>query len=189
MTASTDRPGALHWASTWENDLDAGAHAELAGLLARAFPRSARLDGTRSWSGGRPELRVHGRLDGRPVAHLGVLRRYLCAPDRDRDVLVGDVGLVAVDPEVQGRGVGRRLLAEATAVLDRLRMPFGFLTCGEQVVDFYTAGGWRRVPNPTRTMRADGRVEVYRAASMVLPVWAGMADWPAGRLDRNGYEV
>jgi nodulation protein A len=181
--------GALHWTSTWENDLDADTHAELAGLLARGFPRSSRLDGTRSWSGGRPELRVHGRLDGRAVAHVGILRRYLCAPDRDRDVLVGDVGLVAVDPELQGQGVGGRLLAEAAGTLDRLRMPFGFLTCGEQVVGFYAAAGWRRVPNRTRTMRADGKVEVYGGASMVLPVWSGMADWPPGSIDRNGYEV
>jgi hypothetical protein len=25
--------------------------------------------------------------------------------------------------------------------------------------------------------------------AMVLPVRAGMSEWPAGRLDRNGYEV
>jgi nodulation protein A len=179
----------LHWASAWENDLDDGAHTEMAGLLSRAFPRSSRLDGTRSWSAGRPELRIRGRLDGRLVAHLGVLRRHLCVPDRDTDVLVGDVGLVAVDPELQGHGLGRRLLAEAAAALDRLRMPFGFLTCGDHVVDFYTSGGWLRVPNRTRIMRADGRVEVYGGASMVLPVWSGMAGWPGGLIDRNGYEI
>jgi nodulation protein A len=179
----------LHWASDWENDLDDGAHTEMAGLLARAFPRSSRLDGTRSWSAGRPELRIRGRLDGRLVAHLGVLRRHLCVPDRDVDVLVGDVGLVAVDPDRQGGGFGRRLLAEAAAALDRLRMPFGFLTCGEQVADFYAGSGWHPVPNPTRIMRADGKVEVYGGASMVLPVWSGMAGWPSGMIDRNGYEV
>ena len=178
-----------HWESTWENDVDAGAHTEMAGLLARCFPRSSRLDGTSSWAAGRPELRIRGRVDGRLVAHLGVLRRHLCVPGPDADVLVGDVGLVAVDPDRQGRGFGRRLLAEAAAALDRLRMPFGFLTCGEQVVDFYSSGGWQRVPNPTRIMRADGRVEIYRGVSMVLPVWSGMAGWPGGMIDRNGYEL
>jgi nodulation protein A len=181
--------GELRWSSTWENDLDAAAHAELAALLARSFPGSSWLDGTRSWAGGRPELRICGRLDGRPVAHLGILRRHLCVPAADADVLVGDVGLVAVDPDRQGGGLGRRLLAETTAALDRLRMPFGFLTCGEQVAGFYAAGGWRRVDNPTRIMRADGRVEVYRGVSMVLPVWSGMAGWPGGLIDRNGYEL
>jgi nodulation protein A len=181
--------GELRWSSTWENDLDEDAHAELAGLLARCFPRSPRLGGTRSWSGGRPELRLCGRLDGRPVAHLGILRRHLRVAGAETDVLVGDVGLVAVDPDVQGGGLGRRLLAEANGALDRLRMPFGFLTCGEQVAGFYAAGGWRRVTNPTRTMRADGKVEVYGGASMVLPVWSGMAGWPGGLIDRNGYEV
>jgi nodulation protein A len=181
--------GAVRWSSIWENDCDAETHAEFAGLLARSFPHSTRLDGTRSWAGGRPELRLCGRLDDRVVAHLGILRRHLCVPDADVDVLVGDVGLVAVDPVRQGGGLGQRLLAEAGAALDRLRLPFGFLTCGEQVAGFYAAAGWRRVSNPTRIMRADGKVEVYRGVSMVLPVWSGMAGWPSGLIDRNGYEV
>jgi nodulation protein A len=69
-------------------------------------------------------------------------------------------------------------------------MPFGFLTCGEHVAGCYTRSGWVRVDNPTRMVRADGRVQVYGGVTMGLPVCAQMTDWPAGvRVDRNGLEV
>jgi nodulation protein A len=38
-------------------------------------------------------------------------------------------------------------------------------------------------------VRADGRVQVYGGVSMVLPVRAEIDGWPAGQVDRNGWEV
>jgi nodulation protein A len=38
-------------------------------------------------------------------------------------------------------------------------------------------------------VRADGRVQVYGGVSMVLPVRRAIEAWPAGRIDRNGWEV
>ena len=70
-----------------------------------------------------------------------------------------------------------------------LELPFGYLTCGEQVAGFYESGGWVRVPGPTRMVRADGRVQVYGGVSMVLAVCVGVDGWPAGQVDRNGWEV
>ncbi|MCO1655927.1 GNAT family N-acetyltransferase [Pseudonocardia humida] len=181
---------AVDWSLTWEDDLDAGAHAELAGLLRRCFPRSRRLDGSRSWASARPEVRLVGRRDGRAVAHIAVLRRYLRVAGDDRDLLVGDVGLVGVDPDQQGRGTGRLLLVELAGVLDGWALPFGFLTTSDDLTGFYAAGGWARVPARTRMIEPDGRVEVYGGPSMVLPVRSPMADWPAADVvDRNGYEV
>ena len=147
------------------------------------------LTGSRSWISGRPELRVVAAdAADRPVAHLAVLRRFLQV-DSGGSVLVGDVGLVGVDPALRGTGLGRVLLARTAAVLHELAVEFGFLTCGEQVAGFYAAAGWRRVGNPVRMIRADGRIQVYGGVSMVLPVRAGMDGWPTGRLDRNGYEL
>jgi nodulation protein A len=177
------------WSCVWEDDLPADAHRELAALLRRGFPRSrAGFPDATSWASARPELRLVGYRDDRPVAHLGILRRIVQVGSGS--LLIGDVGLVAVDPDLQGSGLGARLLGRAAAVLDRLELPFGFLTCGEHVAGFYAAGGWVRVPNPVRMIRADGRVQVYGGVAMALAVRAPIEAWPqTGRLDRNGYEV
>jgi len=174
------------WAAVWEDDVE--DHVELAALLARAFPRSRTPFGDdRSWSSARPELRVVGRRDGHVVAHTGVLRRFLQVDGRAQ--LVGDVGLVAVDPGQQGTGLGAALLAETREALCGLGMPYGFLTCGEQVAGFYARSGWTRVPGPIRMIRADGRMQVYGGVSMVLALATPIDAWPPGRIDRNGWEV
>ena len=175
---------AVAWSLTWEDELDDSDRDELAALLVRCFPRARTL-----FVGALPEARVVGRVHGRVVAHLGILRRFLRLPAADRSLLVGDVGLVGVDPDRQGRGLGRELLGAAARELHRLELPFGFLTCGHHVVRFYAGGGWVQVPNPARMIGSNGRPEVYGAASMVLPVRAGMDRWPSGLLDRNGFEV
>jgi nodulation protein A len=179
------------WALTWEDDLTADEHGGIATLLAQAFPRSRTgFTGTRSWSSGRPELRLVAWRDGRAVAHLGILRRFLRVPERAASVLVGDVGLVAVAPQERGTGLGRELLRRGDDVLRRLDVPFGYLTCGEHVAAFYQGCGWVRASGGTRMIRADGRVQVYGGASMVREVRASLADWPDGCLvDRNGLEI
>ena len=188
--ASAQAPD-LRWSLTWEDDVTADEHAGLAALFARCYPRSRTpFTGTRSWSSGRPELRVVAHAGGRPVAHLGVLRRFLRVAEQEASLLVGDVGLVAVAPDRQGVGLGGELLRRAADVLHGVGVPFGFLTCGEHVAPFYARGGWVRVAGGTRMVRADGTVQVYGGASMVLPVRAPLAEWPAGALvDRNGLEI
>lgn len=180
----------LRWSLTWEDDLDAAAHAELAALLHRCFPHSRRLDGSRSWASARPEVRLVGREGGRAVAHVAVLRRYLRVPGVGRDLLIGDIGLVGVDPAQQGRGAGGRMLAELARVLHGWELPFGFLTTADRLTGFYASAGWVRVPARTRMIEPDERVQVYGGPSMVLPVRASADDWPAADVvDRNGYEV
>jgi nodulation protein A len=187
VNAAVGEPGPA-WSTHWEDDLTAADHDVLAGLLRRCFPRSrAGFPGTQSWASGRPELRLVARVEGRAVAHVAVLRRFLQLETRAQPV--GDVGLVGVDPERQGTGLGADLLARTAAALRELDLPFGFLTCGEQVAGFYRTAGWVRVDNPVRMIRRDQRVQVYGGVSMVLPVRAELAEWPTGRLDRNGYEV
>jgi nodulation protein A len=175
----------LDWTSVWEDDV--ADHAELAVLLASAFPRSSTLGGEQSWSSARPELRLVGRAAGQVVAHAAVLRRFLQIDGRAQ--IVGDVGLVAVDPARHGTGLGAELLTQIRKALCGLGMPFGFLTCGEQVAGFYAQGGWARVPGSTRVIRADGRMQVYGAVSMVLALATPLDAWPSGQIDRNGWEV
>ena len=182
-------PADPSWSLTWEDDVTPDEHAALAALFARCFPHSLTpFGGDRSWSSGRPELRILGRDGAAVVAHVGILRRFLQVDGRAQ--LVGDVGLVATDPSLQGRGTGAESMRRTVAALRALEMPFGFLTCGEHVAGFYARSGWVRVDNPTRMVRADGRVQVYGGVSMVLPVCAPMSGWPPGvRVDRNGLEV
>jgi nodulation protein A len=179
----------LHWSLTWEDDVSDDEHAALAGLLRRCFPHSrAGFVGSCSWSNARPELRLVGHDGRRPVAHLGVLRRFVRVGSAS--LLVGDVGLVAVDPDMRRRRVGAALLGQAADTLHRLELPFGFLSCGEHVAPFYAASGWQRIGNPVRMIRADARVQVYGGVSMALPVRASMEEWPVGGMvDRNGPEV
>ena len=163
-------------------------HDALGALLGRCFPRArARFRPGRSWASARPELRLVASAGDRPVAHLGVLRRFLQIGHGAQ--LVGDVGLVAVEPDLQGSGVGAGLLARCRTTLHGLNLPFGYLTTGPRVAGFYEAGGWVAVPGPTRHVLADGRVQVHPDTSMVLPVHRPIEEWPAGQVDRNGWEV
>jgi nodulation protein A len=181
-------PGDLCWAATWEDDVSDLEHDALGALLARCFPRSRAPFGPgRSWASARPELRLVASAGDRPVAHLAVLRRFLQIGGVAQ--LVGDVGLVAIDPELQGSGVGAELLARCRTTLHVLDLPFGYLTTGPRVAGFYETGGWVVIPGPTRQLLADGRVQVHPDVSMVLPVYRQIEEWPAGRVDRNGWEV
>lgn len=175
---------AVEWSLIWEDELDGAERDELREMLVGCFPRARNL-----FAGARPEARVVGRVDGRTVAHLGVLRRYLRRPDTGRSQLVGDVGLVGVVADRRRDGLGQELLAAAARELDGLELPYGYLTCGHHVVGFYERGGWVKVDNPTRQLGSGGVIETYGEASMLLPVRAGLGDWPSGLLDRNGYEV
>lgn len=181
----------IEWSLRWEADLSADDHTALAALFGRYYPDDrAVFTGARSWMGARPEARVIGSDGGRPVAHLGFVRRMLRL-ESGASQLVGDVGLVGVDPDYQGSGLGRRLLAEAATALAGQDLPFGFLTCAPAVVPFYTSGGWHHsVGQVTRMIDTALRPQSYTGPAMVLPVAAPLGDWPTGQtLIRDGLEV
>ena len=180
---------ALDWSTHWEDDLADDEHDGAGRAAAALLPAVAgRLPGRREL-GQRPPRAAAGR----PGRAAGRSRTWPCCAgscsSRPGAQLVGDVGLVGVDPDRRGTGLGAELLARTAAALHALDLPFGFLTCGEQVAGFYAAAGWVRVANPVRMIRRDRRVQVYGGVAMALPVRAGMDAWPAGRMDRNGYEL
>lgn len=184
------------WTTRWETSLAPSDHDALAGLLARSYESATtRFTRGRSWAGARPELRVLGHHDGEVVAHAGVIRRFLRAPDhdtpdRDASVLVGDVGLVAVHTERQGRGLGAGLMDAVGAALARLAVPFGFLTCDPALRPFYRRCGWTPLlDHPLRSVRIDHALEDDRDNGMLLPVQHPVSDWPSGRIERNGQEI
>jgi nodulation protein A len=181
----------IEWTLRWEADLSDDEHRALAALFARYYPKDASVfTGAHSWFSARPEGRLIGSHAGRPVAHLAFVRRMLRL-ESGRFQLVGDVGLVGVDPDFQGSGLGRELLATAADTLRALDLPFGFLTCAPELVGFYTGGGWHRVGGAqTRMLGRDQRPETFTGPAMVLPVRATFAEWPAGQtIIRDGAEV
>jgi predicted acetyltransferase len=80
------------------------------------------------------------------------------------------VGLVAVDPDFQDRGIGRKLLAQTAREMAGLALSFGFLTCSPAVVPFYEGAGWHQLPL-TPVLAGDTH-------TMILPVHASLSTWP-----------
>jgi nodulation protein A len=172
----------------WEADLSRADHDALGALLAKVYPAHEATFRERSFAYARPEGRIVGYDGELPVAHLGFLRRMLRVDTGAQ--LVGDVGLVGVHPDLRGTGLGKRLLVETAAELDRLALPFGFLTCRPAIVPFYESGGWVRISGQiTRMVNEHGEQETYSGPALVLPIRAAIAEWPRSTVIRDGLEV
>ncbi|MGN9845438.1 GNAT family N-acetyltransferase [Nonomuraea sp. H19] len=165
------RQDRLEWALAWEADVSADTHEALAEMLARAYPADAGIfGGRRSWTWARPEARMVGMADDHPVAHLALLRQFGQTSESGERLLVGEVGLVAVDPDFQGRGIGRKLLAQTATEMAGLALSFGFLTCRPAVVPFYESAGWHQLPY-SPVLAGDTH-------TMILPLHAPLSTWP-----------
>jgi nodulation protein A len=187
----------VRWELRWEGSFAPAEHDTMADLLGLALGQVRPADadifvGGRSWAGARPELRLLAHDELGLAAHIGVLRRNLRIGATD--VAVADLGLFAVRPDSQRRKLGSELLAELQKVLLDLGVPFGFLNCRPDLIDFYSRNGWRLLPaevslrhvhpgDPLQVLTIGGPV-------FVLPVAADLDSWPAGEIiDRNGWQV
>lgn len=179
----------------WENDLDETATAELAealGAIFGAVDPAARpmFADRRSWAGARPELRLIVRDEQGIAGHIGFLRRFLRIGAIDQ--LVAELGLVAVRADRQGDGLGRKLLADADAVLADLAVPFGFLGCKPDAAGFYQRNGWVRIAAAARhpENHAMWRVATPDEVLFVRPITTEADTWPAGAVvDWNGLKL
>ena len=162
-----------------EADLSADDHAAISALLVAAFPEHAEIFRAASWYGARPDHRLWLEgPDGAPVAHLDFERRLVGIDDRE--VLVAGVGEVATHPDRQGRGLGRRLMAELRRVLTtKTPTDFGYLGCREEVVGFYERVGWHRINQKTREIDPkSGEWTVSEEPTLILPATAPLSAWP-----------
>ncbi len=178
----------MRWSLHWEADLSRAEHDALGALLAKIYPAYEATFRERSFAYARPEGRIVGYEDQRPIAHLGFLRRMLRLDAGAQ--LVGDVGLVGVHPDLRGTGLGKQLLVETATQFDRLALPFGFLTCRPAIVPFYASGGWVQITDQiTRMVNEYGDRETYSGPALVLPIRASIAEWPRTTVIRDGLEV
>lgn len=125
--------------------------------------------------------------DGTLVAHLDFERRVIGVGNRE--VLVAGVGEVATHPAQQGRGLGRRLMAELRRVLStETPADFGYLGCREEVIGFYERVGWHRIHQKTRELDPGSRQwTVSRGPTLILPATASLLAWPSeGTIDLRG---
>ncbi|PBC04168.1 NodA family N-acyltransferase [Mesorhizobium sp. WSM3860] len=193
----------VQWRLCWENELRLSDHLELSEFFQKiyepvgAFSAKA-FAGGRSWAGARPEVRAIGYDVHGVAAHLGVLRRYIKVGDAD--LLVAELGLYGVRPDLEGLGIAHSISA-MYPVLQQLGVPFAFGTvrhalrnhvgrfCRKGLASILSGVSVRSThpdvyPDLPPT-RVDDDVLV-----MVLPIGRSMSEWPAGTLiDRNGPEL
>ncbi len=121
--------------------------------------------------------------DGRPLSHVGVLKTTVKAGGTD--VTVGGVGGVVTRPEAQGRRYVHAAMRRAAAFMcEELRVDAGVLFCLQRLVPFYAGQGWRLLEEEAEFEQPSGRV-VSPFRVMVLP--CGDFDWPAGRVEVDGF--
>lgn len=171
-----------------ENDLTASDRALIRALLTAAFPNHATLWLVRDFWGGPLEHRLLLRdVTGRLVGHLGFARRLIEVDGRA--VSIAGIGEVAVLPDCQGQGWGRRLLAAlAEHLATEAAVDFGFLQCRDAVVPFYEKTGFHRIGQKVRSF--DPRSALWQtddAAALILPVGLAVSSWPQeGLVDLMG---
>ena len=93
------------------------------------------------------------------------------------------------DPDRQGLGLGGALMTAVATTLVDLDLPYGFLTCADDVRPFYRGCGWHPVEQGLRTIDIHHRVEDDRHSGMVLPALRSLAEWPRVPLMRDGQEI
>ncbi|MGY4319609.1 MULTISPECIES: NodA family N-acyltransferase [unclassified Bradyrhizobium] len=193
----------VQWSVRWESELRLADHAELAEFFRKSYgPTGAfnaqPFEGNRSWAGARPEVRAIG-YDARGVAaHIGALRRFIKIGAVD--LLVAELGLYAVRPDLEGLGVSHSMRV-MYPVLQELGVPFGFGTVRPALEKHLTRLVGRR---GLATLMSGIRVrsthpDVYSDLSpirleevlvLVFPVGCSLSEWPAGTIiDRNGPEL
>jgi GNAT superfamily N-acetyltransferase len=145
-----------------------------------AFAGEAAEEGFNEWSDS--DWMVLGRMDGKIVTQLGLLKREICVGV----VLmpVGGVGGVATHPAWQRRGLSTALLqASAQFMQTELNVPFGLLNCANESQPFYGRLGWKTVAAELWFIENEER-RPLQTPVMILPL--SNQDWPEGEIDLCG---
>ncbi|OKO81888.1 NodA family N-acyltransferase [Bradyrhizobium sp. NAS96.2] len=194
----------VRWRLCWENELTLADHTELAEFFRKAYGpngefNAAPFEGSRSWAGARPELRIIAYDSSGVAGHAGILRRFIKVGETD--LLVAELGLYAVRRDVEGHGVSYQgAMCFGYPMLQKLNAPFGFGTVRPAMRKHIERIGRSGMANIVTGVRVRStRRDVYlnvpptlveEALVVVLPVARPMSEWPSGTMiDRNGPEL
>jgi aminoglycoside 2'-N-acetyltransferase I len=171
-----------------ENDLTASDRVLIRGLLTAAFPDYATLWEERDFWGGPIEHRLLLRnISGQLIGHLGFAHRLIEVGDQR--IKIAGIGAVAILPDDQGQGWGRRLLSKLeTHLAAAAEVEFGFLQCHDIVVPFYEKLGFHRIAQQVRSFDPRHlRWLTDDAAALIVPISAARETWPGdGIVDLMG---
>jgi aminoglycoside 2'-N-acetyltransferase I len=134
------------------DQIDADTRLALRRLWARAFgDRFTDDDGDHAYGG----VHVLAWQDGDMVGHASAIPRRIRFGDQPWRT-VGYVEAVATDPDDQGKGIGRRVMATLQQEIEA-RWPVALLSTG-RAIGFYERLGWERWGGLSYTRTATGDV-------------------------------
>ena len=127
---------------------------------------------------------VLARLDGQVVSHVGIVERI--GTVEGQPVRLGGIGGVATLPDRRRHGYAEAALRTAAEFMrNELRVEFGLLICGDQMMPYYGKLGWQLVEGPLMFDQPKGKVTFGDSTKiMILP--CGTSDWPPGVIDLCG---
>ncbi|AMA59889.1 NodA family N-acyltransferase [Bradyrhizobium sp. CCGE-LA001] len=193
----------VQWRVRWESELCLADHVELSEFFRQSYGPTGAFNAqpfqnNRSWAGARPEVRAIG-YDSRGIAaHIGLLRRFIKVGEAD--LLVGELGLYAVRPDLEGLGITHSMRV-MYPVLHELGVPFGFGTVRpaleKHVTRLLGRHGLATLISGVRVRSTQPDVylnlpttRIDDALVLVLPIERPIGDWPTGAtIDRNGPEL
>ncbi|WFU07002.1 NodA family N-acyltransferase (plasmid) [Rhizobium sp. CB3171] len=192
----------MRWRLCWESELELADHVELANFFRATYgPTGAfnakPFEGSRSWAGARPELRLIGYDADGIAAHLGLLRRFIKVDGID--LPVAELGLFGIRTNLERLGMSHSIRAMLPTLQD-LAVPFAFGTVRPELQRHIERFGRYgpvtvfsdvRVRSTLQEPRLDKPpTRIDDALVVVLPIGRSMSDWPAGSMiDRNGPEL
>lgn len=125
------------------------------------------------------------RLDGRLVAHAGLLRLPLTIGAVDTEVV--GVGGVAVAPGLRGKGLARLVVAAALDHARTMGPRHALLFCRPPLVPLYERLGWRALESAVQVEQAEGPVTMP-----LRTMWTPLhhdAPWPPGAVRLRSFPM
>ncbi len=192
----------VRWRLCWENELQISDHVELAEFFRKTYgPTGAfnakPFESGRSWAGARPELRAIA-YDSRGIAaHIGSLRRFIKVGATD--VLVAELGLYGVRPDLEGLGISHSIRA-MYPTLRGLRVPFAFGTVRYALKNHLARLCRHGMDARLSEVRVRSTLPNVHLAlpptriedvlAVILPIDSPISAWPdGGAIERNGPEL
>ena len=127
---------------------------------------------------------VSVKLDGQAVCHVGIVER--AGTVNGQPVKLGGIGGVATLPGWRRHGYAEAALRTAAEFMrNELRVEFGLLICGDQMMPYYGKLGWQPVAGPLMFDQPTGKITFGDSTKiMILP--CNKHDWLPGVIDLCG---